>query len=94
MAAKGTGQHDAFHGLAQFIDQQLCARIQRPFCQLNGAHIGLGHTDFRFPAMQDIGEGSTFPQNTVRAGRGAAVNDAIFGDQPGQEHFCQNFDNA
>ena len=96
MAAEGTGQGDAVElGHLQPLHQQLDAGIERRLGKLDGPDIVLGHGD-RGPVVagrpQYVGEGPAggdYPVGLVGHG---AVDDAVRGQEPGQEHLRHRLD--
>ena len=52
MAAEGAGEHDAVDAIdSEQIHEKLCPGVERALGQLHGAHVGLGHGNFRLTAV-------------------------------------------
>jgi hypothetical protein len=74
--------------------QQPCAGIECRLGELDGADIVLHDLQLRRTVMQQIGEGAAIGLDAWRDRGHAAVDDAILGDDAGQEHLRQALDDA
>src|SRR5579872_6896680 len=95
MAAERAGQRDALgRGGAEALDQQLGAGIERRLGELNGANIGLIDHQARLAVMQQIAEGAADRLDALILFGEGAVDHAVFGNDPGEIHLGDDFDNA
>ena len=100
LAAEGAGQPD----LVELVDRELVhqqpdARVERGLGQLDGPDVVLGDGDARagprpVALVEDVAEGPTVGDDPRRACRQAAVDDAVLGDDAGQEHLGDDLDDA
>ena len=98
LAPERAGEPDLVDGLdPEVVHQQPNARVERGLGQLDRPDVVLGHGDAR-PAVdalaEDVAEGAAVGDHARRASRERPVDDAVLGDDAGEEELGDDLDDA
>ena len=98
LAAERAGEPDLVDGLdAEVVHQQPDAGVQRGLRELDRADVVLGDGDARAAVdalVEDVAERPAVGDHARRPSRERAVDDAVLGDDAGEEQLGDDLDDA